>query len=351
MNSDTSPGNPPGRDAADVIRDLCGSLRTLASCAGFGGTASAGDLAGIIGPLTAASSAASQLAARLSDSPGSRRDEEPDGTLNALIKAAAAGRGLLPALREQADINDAVAAEAAWDLGTRHALAGSTPFGDYGPGDGHYADHAYEDALTRRQLAAILDIPGGASYPAAEAAARAYADAYGEIAGTDAEPVPLRYKPGQAATTASGRAGVLTGESTGAGHPVIKLPDVGRTALTREAFPAPLVLEFTSLDAVSQAVSRSSVIQSGDVLLVPAASFAVIQADGGLGLLPADSWAALIDNGRYAASVALARDHLGPRAEARPKAGRPRPSKLTVHRSLSAARSSGILRQQRQQRH
>lgn len=209
------------------------------------------------------------------------------------------------AFRERRDLEDARAAEDAWEWGIRHARAGQTPLGSYSQDEGSYPDYVCDSRYALTRLADLLGLDEGPDHPAVETAAHAYADAYDEAVGTGAGSFPLPYEPGLVISTAHGKCGVLTGASTRSGHPVIRFPD-GARPMARSAIPAPLVFHFADPEAADQAVSRSSVIQDGDVVLIPDVRIQV----SGCGLLPVGA-AAATGRDRYASSVRLAWSHLG----------------------------------------
>lgn len=320
MDMDSKAGLGSAEERIGLMRALA-DLRTGTEHLSFlirsSPAVSASDLEALTGPLADAAQAAVRITGN--HDPGDLQGQLAHSRLQDTGRQC---RGAILALRDAAGQEEARSAETAWDLGTEHARAGETPYGHYSP-DEHgcsYAEHAYEDARALDDLAADLGLPGKehSSIPAASAA---YADAYAEITGTGAGPDPLAYWPGQAVTTASGSQGTLTGDSTRAGHPVIRW-DGETTPVARAAIPGPIAYRFGSGEEATRQAAQSSVIQSGDVLLIPSWPHALIKAGDGYGVILPSADAMASDHGRYQRSIALARDLLRARDREQPETDR-----------------------------
>lgn len=246
------------------------------------------------------------------------------------------------AFRERLALREAQSAETAWELGTRDAEEEKTPLGAYDVEDREsYPDYVFDSPDARGELARLLGLEEGADDPATGTAACAYADAYELVVGTGKDTVPtgLPYKAGQEVTTARGRHGYVTRNSTRSGHPVIEFDGGARSAVPRSAIPGPLAFQVDDHEAAARAAAGSRVLQVGDVLLVGPRPDALIQAGNGVGLLPPSAWGS-IDQGQYAASIRLAQKFtdivvpVEPAASRGPESSRP----PAAHRARPTAR-------------
>lgn len=183
------------------------------------------------------------------------------------------------------------AAEAAWLLGLQHGHARDTPFGMYAAGGSlrrsgddsrRLPDYIWSVTMPgpeRADLAAAIGIPSGGDDGAADAAGRAYADAYRESAGLGpAAPVTGVYLEGQQVTTGSGASWVLTGEASVTGQPAARSGSAPPTVIHRLAITSPVVHVYGSAREAGQyAWTRDRFVPDGDVLFVPSLQVAEIK--------------------------------------------------------------------------
>lgn len=193
---------------------------------------------------------------------------------------------------------DAWLAEQAWDAGLSAGRAGV--------GDARYLVALLRTADGRAGFAAGIGLPGAGDFLFIKNAADALCDAF-EMAAGNREDMVLpggRYLPGHDVVTASGKAGILTGEAGASGYPRVQFAD-GTTATVPKAAIMGMVIHAQQ----GRPSETGRLLADGDVLLRPGQGDAAVMCAGTL--VPATSRLASqmtqVQGGRYRESLLAAR--------------------------------------------